>query len=143
LDTARLEQICTYRRAGLKLSDIHRILETEGGRLSEILEKRLAELNDEVEALREQQRFVLSLLQEPAILAGCGGSMDKQRWTLFLRGAGFSHEEMLGWHVQFEERSPEKHQQFLELLGIPPDEIKTIRSWSQTGRAINAMATNS
>lgn len=130
-DAARLEQVNVHRKAGLKLSDIRRILDTGGGPVAGILENRLSELNSEIETLREQQRFIVSLLKEPEILAARSQSMDKKQWTELLASAGFSTEDMLHWHVEFERRSPQKHQRFLELLGMPAGEITALRSWSR------------
>jgi DNA-binding transcriptional MerR regulator len=129
-DSARLEQVCTYRRAGLTLSDIRRILAAGSGKLSQILENRLSELNAQVSALRGQQRLIVSLLRQPQILARRNGPMDRQSWTQLMRSAGFSDEEMLNWHVDFERRAPLDHQRFLELIGLAADEIEALRNWS-------------
>jgi hypothetical protein len=37
---------------------------------------------------------------------------------------------MRRWHKEFERSAPEEHQEFLEFLHIPSDEIKSIRHWS-------------
>src|SRR5574337_416204 len=63
-DLARLEQICMYRKTGLSLSDIGRIMETRGKRgVVPLLEKRLDVLNREIRALRGQQHFIITLLK--------------------------------------------------------------------------------
>jgi MerR family transcriptional regulator, thiopeptide resistance regulator len=131
-DTSRLGQICTYRRAGLRLADIRKILAAGGGRLSEILENRLSGLNEEVKALREQQRLIICLLRQPQILSLRSGPMDKERWTRLMRRAGFSDQQMLDWHVDFERRAPLDHQRFLELIGLAAGEIAALRRWSQS-----------
>jgi DNA-binding transcriptional MerR regulator len=130
-DALRLAKICTYRKAGLSLSEIGRILDAGGGQVSEILERRLSELNNEIEAARSRQRFVISLLKEPDVLARRNGPMNKEKWTKMLRKAGFSEEDMLAWHREFERSAPAKHQRFLSLLGIPEEEIRGIRSYSR------------
>ena len=61
-DVRRLEQICTLRKTGLRLKDIGRALGAPENLLTRALEERLDELNDEVERLRNQQRFILGLL---------------------------------------------------------------------------------
>lgn len=132
-DLCRLGKIRTYRRAGLKIPDISRILDSKNGRIAQILENRLQELNEEIEALREQQRFVISLLREPETLAACSGPMDKQKWTRLLRSAGFTDGDMLRWHIEFERHWPEEHQKFLAILGIPPNEIEALRLLSRLG----------
>jgi DNA-binding transcriptional MerR regulator len=93
-DAKRLEQICTYRQAGLRLEDIKQVLDSPENSLVSVLERRLDELNEDVRRLR-----------------------------------GFTEEEMVRWHVEFERLSPEKHERFLRFLCIPDDEIQAIKSW--------------
>ena len=57
--------------------------------------------------------------------------INKERWVEIMRAAGLKDEDMRNWHVQFEKMEPEAHQEFLESLGIKPDEIKKIREWSR------------
>jgi len=57
--------------------------------------------------------------------------VNKQRWCEIMRAAGFSDQQMRTWHQQFEALEPDNHQEFLELLGIAPDEIQKIRHWSR------------
>jgi DNA-binding transcriptional MerR regulator len=130
-DAKRLARICTYRKAGLSLSDIGRILDDGDGQVSEILERRLSELSEEMEAVRRRQRFVISLLKEPEVLARRSGPMDKESWSNLLRDAGFTDADMVRWHRQFEREAPEKHRRFLSLLGIPEEEIDAIRRYSR------------
>jgi len=52
-----------------------------------------------------------------------------------LRLAGMDGPAMARWHAEFERRAPDKHEQFLASLGIPPDEIAGIRSWSRARRS--------
>ena len=130
-DADRLARICTYREAGLSLSEIGRILDEGGGQISEILEKRLSELNEELEAVRRRQRFVISLLKEPEVLARRSGPMDRETWSNLLRDAGFTDDDMVCWHREFEREAPENHHRFLSLLGIPEEEIEAIRRFSR------------
>jgi DNA-binding transcriptional MerR regulator len=52
-DLDRLEQICTFRRTGLPLAEIGRLLRRAGKRsVLPVLEKRLDALNGEIRALR-------------------------------------------------------------------------------------------
>jgi hypothetical protein len=37
------------------------------------------------------------------------------------------------WHVEFEKAAPAEHQEFLEFLHIPTDQIAGIREWSRKG----------
>jgi hypothetical protein len=38
------------------------------------------------------------------------------------------------WHREFEKSAPDEHQEFLEFLHIPAEEIKSIREWSRSGK---------
>ncbi len=72
----RLQHICVYPNAGLKLDDIRSILARPDNDASVVLQRRLIELSREIEELRE-------------------------------------------------------HQEFLEFLHIPKEEIRSIRDWSR------------
>ena len=129
-DVARLEQIDLYRKAGLPLRRIARVLAGDRGTLAGALEQRLAELNEQMQALRRQQQLVLALLQERAGRRGAR-PLDKQRWVAILRATGMSEEDMQRWHVEFEASAPAAHQDFLESLGLEAEEVDRIRSWSR------------
>lgn len=56
--------------------------------------------------------------------------ITKDKWVSIMRAAGFSDQDMRRWHAEFEKSAPEEHQEFLEFLHIPSDEIRVIREWS-------------
>jgi MerR family transcriptional regulator, thiopeptide resistance regulator len=60
--------------------------------------------------------------------------ITKQKWTSIMHASGFTEAEMRRWHVEFERSAPEEHQEFLEFLHIPGDEIRAIREWSRSAR---------
>jgi DNA-binding transcriptional MerR regulator len=129
-DAHRLDQICTYRRAGLSLKQIGEVLRSSGSKLGQALEQRLVELSREITSLRGQQRFILGILGpgvDPAKLE----VMNKQTWVALLRASGFSQDEMANWHAVFERQDPQKHQAFLEFLGVSKAEIEQIRQGSR------------
>ena len=128
-DAERLEQICMYRRAGLPLKDIATILDSPEHTLAETLEKRLDELNELIWRLREQQRFILGLLKNRRFFDRIG-VMNVETWTALLASCGFTEDDMLRWHVEFERLAPEKHLRFLEFLCVPDPQIEEIRSWA-------------
>lgn len=133
----RLEQICRYRRAGLALEDIKEVLDSPESKLSAVLEKRLNELNDDIGRLQEQQRFIVELMEKRGLLVGVR-VMSRDSWMSLLAAAGFSSEDMQRWHAQFESSAPDKHLEFLELLGCSEDEVRTIRSWATLADATSA-----
>ena len=59
--------------------------------------------------------------------------VTKAKWVEVMRAAGFSEEDMHRWHTQFEKTAPEEHQEFLEFLHIPAEEVQSIRKWSREG----------
>jgi len=128
-DLARLRQVCAYRAAGLKLGDIRSVLDRPRGEAAQVLQRRMLEIGDEIAALREHQRAIARLI---------GGTnrlrreqmVTKEKWVQIMRAAGFSEEQMRRWHCEFEKAAPAEHQEFLESLHIPADEVKHIREWS-------------
>lgn len=131
-DVEKMALVNTYRRAGLPLADIARLLESGGGSLRELLEARLEGLNQEIHALRRQQQLILELLQDHADPA-TARSLDKDAWVAILRATGLDDDDMQRWHVEFERLSPEAHQDFLESLGLGEEKIREIREWSRDG----------
>lgn len=135
-DRERLRQICAYREAGLKLDDIrllldrHRTTEPRAPSPADVLNRRLLELDEEIAALREHQRAILKLLNVDESQWRTE-VITKDKWVSIMRGAGFNDDDMHRWHKQFEKSSPDEHQEFLEFLHIPKDEIVKIREWSK------------
>lgn len=129
-DLERLSRICSYRDAGVPLKDIVKILDSPGSNeLTSALEARMEDLHREMEVLRGQQRIVAGLLGRPELLE-TQAALDKQTWTAMLVDAGFNEDDMCRWHRDFEERAPEKHEAFLQLLGIDEEERQAIRDCS-------------
>ena len=125
-DGERLARICTYRRAGLPLKQIERILDAPKGRLMDALRQRLEELDDEMGALREQQVLLATLLESGNVPVD-SKVMDKMTWVELLAASGFSEQDMERWHAEFERRHPDGHQGFLEWLSLPEARITEIR----------------
>jgi DNA-binding transcriptional MerR regulator len=129
-DLARLERICAYRNAGLKLADIQAVLDRPASDAVGVLNRRLVELDAEIGRLRAHQRSILQLLKKTTSL-GRNMAMTKEKWTSIMRNAGFSEEDMWRWHGEFERSAGEEHQKFLQYLHIADEEIRTIRERSQ------------
>ncbi len=127
-DVSAMKEISQLRNAGVALREIKRLLKRKTSR-DDALRRRLGTINTEINLLRDQQRFILSLLG--------GGESEKstrvltrEKWIRFLRSAGLDDAGMRRWHAEFERVSPEAHRDFLESLGIPEKEIALIRRWS-------------
>jgi len=132
-DLRRLQQICAYRHAGLTLADIRTILERRETDAVAVLKRRLVAIDGEIETLRAHQRAILRLLKIDAI--GRTKMITKEKWVSIMKASGMTEAEMHRWHVEFEKNAPQEHQEFLEFLHIPADEIRTIRDWSARGGA--------
>jgi len=132
-DAQRLLQIRSYRDAGLTIDDIRAILSTNDkhshGKASGVLRRRLLEIDAEIATLRGHQRAILKLLQSKAL--GKAKMISKEKWVNIMKACGFSEEQMNRWHAEFERSAPVEHQEFLEFLHIPADEIVNIRKHSR------------
>lgn len=129
-DAARLAEIVAYRDAGVKLADIRLILTRPRSDASLVLKRRLLEIDREVARLREHQRSILKLLGQTGALRR-KQVITKERWIAIMEAAGFSEVDRGRWHAEFEKSAPTEHQEFLEFLHIPANEIKKIRDWSR------------
>jgi MerR family transcriptional regulator, thiopeptide resistance regulator len=126
-----LRQICSYRSAGLKLADIRTLLgEPKRAEAASVLKRRLAEIGEEIERLKEHQRAILRLLEHRTTFVR-RKDMNKEKWVAIMKAAGFAEDDMRRWHKEFERAAPEDHQEFLEYLKIPKPEIERIRAWSR------------
>jgi len=129
-DFTRLEKIALYRDAGLSLEKIAEILAGNTTRSSEILEQRLENLNQEMSVLRQQQQLVVTMLGVDSSFRKTR-IMNKDQWVNILKASGMGEEAMCRWHMEFERDLPEAHTDFLESLGIAPNEIQKIKAWSR------------
>jgi DNA-binding transcriptional MerR regulator len=132
-DLLRVQQVSVYRKVGLSLAAIRVVLDQPRGNAAAILERRLVEIDGEIETLRGHQRAILRLLRRSRVMRGLK-MITKEKWVAIMRGAGFTEPDMLRWHMEFEKTAPTEHQEFLEFLHIPADEIGAIREWSRTGK---------
>ena len=129
-DLERLRQICIYRDAGVPLAGIRALLDGPRDDAAGVLRRRLEELSAGIERLRDQQRAIARLLKSAHELRSIP-MVTKEKWVAIMKAAGFSEDDMRRWHVEFEKAAPDEHQEFLEFLHIPPDELSRIRAWSK------------
>jgi len=127
----RLQQIIAYRHAGLTLEDIRTILDCRQTAAAAVLQRRLLALDGEIETLRAHQRAILKLLKTDSI--GRKKMITKEKWVSIMRASGLTEADMHRWHAEFEKAAPQEHQEFLEFLHIPAEEIRSIRDWSARG----------
>lgn len=131
-DLAQMEKISQYRSAGLSLAAITNILHDLGDEIGSALESRLFAINQEIQALRRQQKIILQILENKQAISDAR-IVTKEIWVSLLSAAGLDEAGMQKWHCEFEKTAPEAHQDFLESLGIDAEEIESIRCWSREG----------
>jgi hypothetical protein len=95
-----------------------------------VLERRLIDIDREIDTLRGHQRAILRLLRKSRVLRSTE-TMAKDKWVAIMRAAGFTEAEMGRWHREFEQAAPDEHEEFLKFLQIGPEEIRTIRASSR------------
>jgi DNA-binding transcriptional MerR regulator len=132
-DLLHLQQIGVYRKVGLGLAAIREVLDRPGSSAAATLERRLVGIDAEIETLRGHQRAIVRLLQRSRAFRR-REMITKEKWVAIMRASGFTEPDMHRWHREFEKSAPDEHQEFLEFLHIPADEIKAIREWSRTGQ---------
>lgn len=128
-----LERICTFREAGVPLTEISRILNTDNNIEREILEKTLEMLNSESKKIKRKQETIIKMLEGGNIIMESAKGINKDLIIESLRSIGISDEGLDKLHEHLEKASPETHQSFLELLGFTEEEIKYIRKNAQNG----------
>jgi len=131
-DLKKMDKIALFRSAGLSLESISLLLDKEEDELKLALEHRLFSINSEIQKLRDQQKVILTILQNESA-SRHSRVITKEVWVSLLQAAGLDQAGMQNWHIEFERMSPEAHQDFLESIGIEKDEINAIRKWSKAG----------
>jgi DNA-binding transcriptional MerR regulator len=143
-DLERLEKICFYRKMGIPLEEVGRLVHGSQDEPTEaILRRRLRVLEGQIDDLQRQQHGIVRLLEQLITPRHRGRAaaktsthkettaMKKERWVKIMEAAGFSEADRVKWHKTFEQMEPQEHQAFLESLGIPVDEIRRIRERSR------------
>jgi DNA-binding transcriptional MerR regulator len=128
-DCKRLEQISNYRQTGLSLQQIKEILDSKKFIAAVSLKGKLEEINKEIATLRQQQYFIIKLLQDSRLLERVS-IIQKDSLTGLMQSAGIDEKAQWRLHNQFEKNFPDKHQEFLQILGLTPKQISEIREWS-------------
>lgn len=126
----RLEQICNFRKTGLPLDTINKILSGTRNDATVLLENRIRELNDEINALREQQIVTTRLLLNCQV-EDSTKSIDRNAWIQLFKDAGFDDYLQWRWHRDFELTNSILHHLFLERVGFSVNEINRVRIWAR------------
>ena len=126
-EVKRLEKIVSYRAYGMSVANILNLLnDTTPRSQADLLKDHFNQLEAEIAKLRQQQKAIIGLLEEPISVES--QMVTKARWVEIMIAAGFDEAAMVKWHQKFEAMEPEEHQKFLESLGIDADEIARIRA---------------
>lgn len=129
-EQARIESIISYRSFGLSTQEMTALLDRkDDSKQEQTLVNRFNALEKEVQNLRQQQKAIVILLEQPELLEQ--KSLTKVRWVKVIENAGFSEDDIKNWHKQFEKMEPSTHQEFLESLNIVQKEVESIRDWSK------------
>lgn len=130
---SRLQQICSFRNAGLRLEDIDRLLNEPAQAEGSVLSDRLEELDRQIADLRVRQRAIVELMQKHGA-ADPGIALAQDSWVEILKASGMNKHDRRRWHQAFERDAPEAHHSFLRWLGISEEEISNIRERSGRNR---------
>ena len=57
--------------------------------------------------------------------------ISKDKWVEIMAASGFTEADMQRWHAEFEKSAPDEHQEFLQFLHVPAEDIARIREWSR------------
>lgn len=114
------------RYAGIPLDDIAKLFDIEKNSITDILIERLKNIQNEIKILKKQESMILAVLIEK-VKTSDSEMFDRISWTELLASLGFSHEDLMKWHQDFERDSSEEHEAFLHAIGMPEEEIKKLR----------------
>lgn len=121
-DVERLERIFLYRRTGVELETIHKLLESPD---NAVWEARLIQLNDEMNSIRLQQKMILEIMGNPDEKR-ISSLFTAEKFTKILTSLGMNEKELFQFHVKMEMNSTEEHKNFLHFLGLDSKESDSI-----------------
>jgi DNA-binding transcriptional MerR regulator len=129
-DCKKLERICKYREAGISIKKIKYIISGDKDEINIYLEQRFNEINNEIALLRQQQNYIMSLLKNKELFKSIG-IVDMSSLRSLMDMAEISEETKWRFHHEFEKQYSERHQAFLELLGLDRNTIEEIKNWAK------------
>lgn len=95
--------------------------------LTEAMAARLETINQEMHALRQQQRFILAYLNGGRDLSAMT-FLNGRRFIGLFESAGIDQRQRDRWHAAYERVDGTEHQAFLEFLCLPEDVITAVRT---------------
>ncbi len=126
-DCERLALIKTYRRTGLPIEKIGRLLiDGEQDDREQILKAQLDTLTNQISILNTQRTLLSSILGKENFVQ----TLSKETWVELLASIGLDEEGQMNWHRLFEQKMPDAHEQFLRSLHLDTAEIIRIRTAS-------------
>lgn len=139
-EESKLSRIVTFRRAGIPLETIKTILAAPvPAKVNRSLEDRLGEIQEQIGALRMQQRFIVGLLKD-AVMRGEGPARTRDQWVKLLKACAFTEADMREWHATMERDDPAAHGRFLRRIGFSASETERIRALSRDAWTSGAVA---
>lgn len=127
-EVKRLADILRFRSFGIPVAEIKDLINRQDNACqTKVLKAQFEKLEQNIAELRKQQSAIVALLQQPELLEK--NMVTKERWVDIMKASGFSDDDMINWHKNFEKMEPNEHQLFLQSLGINEEEIAHIRSF--------------
>lgn len=118
----RLEKIISYRESGISLKNIQKILILESNSVSNILIKRIEEIQMEILNLKKQEKIAIDVLIEE-VIKNKKTDFTVESWSNLLQNLGYNDKAMFNWHREFEIKNSKLHREFLRNLKMQDKEI--------------------
>lgn len=129
-DADRLGQIMILKHAGVPISQIKSLISSEESIAFGKLMKRLGEINQEIEKLKNDQKQIISIMSESIVIKS-PHQTDFILTDHMIRYAEIANDKREQWHAEFEAQSPELHEKFLRMIGLSEEEILAVRKRSR------------
>ena len=123
-DRNRLEKIMLFRGLGVPLRKLKGYLSRPEQGAAPILLQRMFAINGQIDALKEQQKAILEMLEEAGAKKDAGPRL--RRVQDMSEKAGIAVGNYKAVHRVFEKASPETHRRFLRYLGFTSADIRKL-----------------
>jgi DNA-binding transcriptional MerR regulator len=134
-DLEKLGRIMLFKDAGIPLKEVLKLLSNkEDESMTAVLIKQLSECNKSIVEIKKRQGIIVKILKDVEIVENIN-QVDIEGWNEIFKVAGIGVEAARLFHEEFENNSPQQHQQFLEAIGFDEEEIKSVRLRSRSEKA--------